>query len=62
MRRSMIVGLFILLVLGLTTPVRAQATQTTEAFVSSPAGPMSPRADRSATWWSFMAPRPWTGP
>jgi hypothetical protein len=33
MRRSMIVGLFILLVLGLTTPAWAQAAQTTEAFV-----------------------------
>jgi hypothetical protein len=33
MRRSMIVGLFILLVLGLTTPAWAQATETTEAFV-----------------------------
>ena len=33
MRRSMIVGLFILLVLGLTTPAWAQATQASEAFV-----------------------------
>jgi len=33
MRRSMIVGLFILLVLGLTTPAWAQAAQTTEASV-----------------------------
>ena len=33
MRRSMTVGLFILLVLGLTTPAWAQATDTTEAFV-----------------------------
>jgi hypothetical protein len=33
MRRSMVVGVFILLVLGLTTPAWAQATQTTEAFV-----------------------------
>jgi hypothetical protein len=32
-RRSMIVGLFILLMLGLAAPAWAQATQTTEAFV-----------------------------
>ena len=33
MRRSMVIGLFILLVLGLATPAWAQAAQTTEAFV-----------------------------
>ena len=33
MRRSMVVGLFILLVLGLATPAWAQAAQATEAFV-----------------------------
>ena len=33
MRRSMTVGLFLVLTLGLTTPAWAQAAQTTEAFV-----------------------------
>src|SRR5512133_215952 len=33
MRRSMIVGLFILLVLGLAAPAWAQDSQATEAFV-----------------------------
>jgi hypothetical protein len=32
-RRSMVVGLFILLLFGLATPAWAQAAQTTEAFV-----------------------------
>ena len=33
MRRSMTVGLFILLMLGLAAPAWAQVTDTTEAFV-----------------------------
>ena len=33
MRRSMVVGLLVLLVLGLATPAWAQASQTSEAFV-----------------------------
>ena len=33
MRRSMVVGLFVVLMLGLATPAWAQAAQTTEAFV-----------------------------
>jgi hypothetical protein len=33
MRRSMVVGLLTLLLLGLVTPAWAQAAQTTEAFV-----------------------------
>ena len=33
MRRSMVVGLFLLLMLGLAAPAWAQAAQTTEAFV-----------------------------
>ena len=33
MRRSLVVGFFIVLVLGVATPAWAQAAQTTEAFV-----------------------------
>ena len=33
MRRSMVAGLFVVLMLGLATPAWAQAAQTTEAFV-----------------------------
>ena len=33
MRRSMVVGLFLVLMLGLAAPAWAQATETTEAFV-----------------------------
>ena len=62
MRRSMIVGLFILLVLGLTTPAWAQATQTSEAFVVLSGRADVPQGERLATWWSFMARRPWTAP
>jgi hypothetical protein len=61
-RRLLVVGLFILLMLGLVTPAWAQAGQSTEAFVvlSGPAN--VPEGNRSATWWSFMAPPPWTAP
>ena len=37
MRRSMVVGLFLVLMLGLAAPAWAQATQTTEAFTATPA-------------------------
>jgi hypothetical protein len=62
MRRSMVAGFFALLMLGLAAPAWAQAAQTTEAFVVLSGRADVPEASRSATWWSFMARRPWMAP
>jgi hypothetical protein len=61
-RRSMIVGLFILLVLGLATPAWAQAPQTTEAFVVLSGRAHVPEGQQVATWSSSTARRSWTAP
>jgi hypothetical protein len=62
MRRSMAIGLFALLMLGLAAPAWAQATETTEAFVVLSGRADVPEASRSATWSCSTARRPWTAP
>ena len=62
-RRSMIVGLFLVLVLGMATPAWAQATQASEAFVVLSGRADVPQGQQVGDpWWSSMARRPWTAP
>ena len=63
MRRSMIVGILLILMLGLAAPAWAQqGGQASEAFVVLSGRADVPKGQRSVTWSSSTAPPTWTAP